>query len=306
MCFNVKKKQLNLHGFISGRLYFCTCKYMKRKIFYFLVLCFVAISCSNGGSEKEVKSDVDSDSVKVAEEEDTLELFDEVKVPKSADELFNDFFYNFTSDESFQMSRIKFPLVCKDGDAKLKISRSDWKNFNRFTTQDYYSALYERENEIGLQKDTSLSHVSVEWIYLHDSYIEKYNFRRIKGVWILKDIEKSDFYHNPNGSFLRFYADFSCDSIPYEKSLAHPLKLLISSEDDESQREEETLSYDGWRDFKKDMPLPKDYLININYGQSYFSENRKILLIEGVSNSLFVKYTFDRSNGQWRLFSIEI
>lgn len=279
---------------------------MKRKIFYFLVLCFMVASCSNGGPEKEVEPDAVSDSVVVAEEEDTLDLFDEVEVPKSADELFNDFFYSFTSDESFQMSRIKFPLVCKDGDEKLKISRSDWKNFNRFTSQDYYSALYERENEIDLQKDTSLSHVSVEWIYLHDAYIEKYNFQRIKGVWILMDIEKSDFYHNPNGSFLRFYADFVSDSISYEKSLAHPLKLLISNEDDGTKYEEETLSESGWKDFKKDMPLPNEFLININYGQSYFSQNRKILLIEGVSNSLFVKYTFDRSNGQWRLFRIEI
>lgn len=279
---------------------------MKRKIFYFLVLCFMVASCSNGGPEKEVEPDAVSDSVVVAEEEDTLDLFDEVEVPKSADELFNDFFYSFTSDEYFQMSRIKFPLVCKDGDEKLKISRSDWKNFNRFTSQDYYSALYERENEIDLQKDTSLSHVSVEWIYLHDAYIEKYNFQRIKGVWILMDIEKSDFYHNPNGSFLRFYADFVSDSISYEKSLAHPLKLLISNEDDDTKYEEETLSESGWKDFKKDMPLPNEFLININYGQSYFSQNRKILLIEGVSNSLFVKYTFDRSNGQWRLFRIEI
>lgn len=120
------------------------------------------------------------------------------------------------------------------------------------------------------------------------------------------DIEKSDFYHNPNGSFLRFYADFVSDSISYEKSLAHPLKLLISNEDDDTKYEEETLSESGWKDFKKDMPLPNEFLININYGQSYFSQNRKILLIEGVSNSLFVKYTFDRSNGQWRLFRIEI
>lgn len=264
-------------------------------------------SCSNGGpAKKEVEPDTVSDSILVAEEEDTLDLFDEVEVPKSADELFNDFFYSFTSDESFQMSRIRFPLVCNDGDEKLKISRSDWKNFNRFTNLDYYSALYEREIEMGLQKDTSLSHVSVEWIYLHDAYIEKYNFQRVKGVWILMDIEKSDFNHNPNGGFLRFYADFVCDSISYEKSLVHPLKLFISNEDDDEKYEEESLNENAWKDFKKDMPLPDEFLININYGQSYFSQNRKILLIEGVSNSLFVKYTFDRSNGQWRLFSIEI
>ena len=70
---------------------------MKRKIFYFLVLCFMVASCSNGGPEKEVEPDAVSDSVVVAEEEDTLDLFDEVEVPKSADELFNDFFYIYWS-----------------------------------------------------------------------------------------------------------------------------------------------------------------------------------------------------------------
>ena len=51
--------------------------------------------------------------------------------------------------------------------------------------------------------------------------------------------------------------------------------------------------------------MPEGVMTNINYGQPSISQNRKILLVEGMSNGLYVKYKFDRTNGQWHLYEIE-
>jgi len=53
------------------------------------------------------------------------------------------------------------------------------------------------------------------------------------------------------------------------------------------------------------MPMPEGVMTNVNYGQPALSENRKILLVQGMSNEMYVKYKFDRLDGKWRLIEIE-
>jgi hypothetical protein len=57
------------------------------------------LSCNGSGRGlSDDLSDMDSlyaDSIELLSLTDTLELFEEEVLPKSADELFNDFFYNY-------------------------------------------------------------------------------------------------------------------------------------------------------------------------------------------------------------------
>ena len=61
-------------------------------------------------------------------ENDTLEtLAEETPMPKSADELFDDFIFNFAGSKRVQKQRIHFPLsIVEDGVVK-NIGRNDWK-----------------------------------------------------------------------------------------------------------------------------------------------------------------------------------
>ena len=276
-----------------------------KQLFTISLLSLLFCSCWHSSESTDSSEDeVVEDSIEA--EEDSLILFEEEVVPVSADELFDDFFFSFTTDQRFQMQRVKFPLKCKEGQDELVISREEWKEFNRFTTQEFYSVLYERESDMEIQKDTAVNEVSVDWIYLNDDYVERYNFVRSQdGQWLLLDFGKEETSATPYASFANFYAKFASDSIFQRESIQFPLHVVAEEQSDGDEGGEAHLSPDEWFEFRQEMPMPEGVMTNINYGQPSISQNRKILLVEGMSNGLYVKYKFDRTNGKWRLYEIE-
>ena len=277
-------------------------------------LLFCACDLSNGIKVAHIDNDEGekNDSVEQVEEEDELQLFEETPLPKAADELFDDFFFNFVSNPKFQNSRVVFPLKVKGEEENNPLTSEEWNNENIFTSQEFYTTIYEREDELELKKDTSVNTVNVEWIHLNERKIDKYKFCRIDGVWKLTEVDKLSMDETPNGSFLDFYCRFSSDSVFQRENIADPLPFNISiteevgdmADDEMTDAGTEELTPDEWFELAKEMPLPKNVLVNIEYGQAYFSENVKHLLVQGVSNGLFVKYTF-RKYGEWQLVEIE-
>jgi len=279
----------------------------KGSVLTFLFLLLLASCKDTPNASGEVREDDEEGKVDSLEfAGDSLHLFEEEEIPVTVDELFDDFFFSFAVDSKFQDQRIKFPVACNDGDAEMKISRQDWTHFNRFKTQEIYSVIYEREQDLELQKDTALNDVSVEWMYLDEDYVEKFNFGRVEGKWCLKNIQKDNFSNSPNGDFLKFYAAFVADSAYQRNALTAPLRLIIPSEDADEGSQTQELSADEWFEMKKDLPFNKESLVTIDYGQTSISQNRKTLLMEGVGNGLFIKFKFDKSGGEWKLMEVEL
>lgn len=274
---------------------------------FYLVLFITSISlcaCRNGeqtSSEEDSKESNSSANTEV----DTLHLFEEVAPPVAADELFIDFFFNFASDAKYQKQRIKFPLSMKEKGANHSITREDWHRFNRFKAQEFFSVIYERESDLELQNDTSVSEVAIQWIDLKDECIEQFNFSRVAGKWTLMNLEKEDMKDSPNGSFLKFYAQFVSDSAYQRESIVTPLRFVTPSEDAAEPTQTEELTVDDWFEMQSDLPVTSNVIANIDYGQACISQNRKTILMEGVSNGLCVKLKFDKVGAQWRLFEIE-
>lgn len=236
---------------------------------------------------------------------DTLHLFDEEEPPVAVDELFDDFFFNFASDPRFQRERVAVPLSYRENEDEVLLSHEDWKDFNNFESQDFYSVIYEREQDMFLQKDTSVNAVSVEWVYLDEGKVDRFNFHRIAGKWSLTEVCKEPLSQIPNGNFLQFYAQFVSDSIFQRNSIQEPLRLVLTPQSDVDEEQEEELSVDDWFDMKDDLPIAHDALVNIDYGQTCISENRKVLLMEGVSNGLQMKFRFTKVEGEWKLIQID-
>ncbi len=277
-----------------------------RTILLLACACLALACCVNGGDTAAGAQQPEEQGDSAAEREDTLYLFEEEEVPKAADELFDDFFFSFISDNAFQLRRVRFPLECREGGEVLRVSRNDWKQFSRFSSQAFYSVIYERDADIALQKDTSVSEVGVEWIYLDENYVERYNFRRTAGQWQLVNFEKDETTRTPHASFAHFFAQFSSDSVFQRESLRLPLRLVSEAQAEDDEGSVEELTADEWFEFRKEMPLPENIMTNIDYGQAAFSQNRKTLLVEELSSGLFVKYKFDRMQGKWWLIEIDI
>ena len=236
---------------------------------------------------------------------DTLHLFDEIEPPAAVDELFDDFLYNFIDDAHFQGQRIVYPLPCKTGDEEEKLTQQEWPQYDHFKNQELLSVIYEREQDFVLSKDTSMQSVAVEWIGLKGDEVEKFHFNRVENKWMLTEIDKKHRSEIPNGDFLNFYARFVADSIFQREALAEPVKVILTSEDGEEEPQEEHLNADEWFEMRQSLPLPTDAIVNVNYGQASISQNRKILMLQGLGNGMQMKFKFNKQDDGWKLMEIE-
>ena len=237
---------------------------------------------------------------------DTLHLFEEAEEPPvTVDELFGDFLYDFVGDPRFQHQRIVFPLPYRQGEDMKTLSKQEWETFNNLDDADVYAVIYERAQDLELQKDTTIKSVAIESFVLKGREVVKYDFNRRNGKWMLTDLKKKRLEDMPNGDFLHFYAQFMEDSVFQRESLAPSIKVILTSEDGEEAPEVDEIDADDWFEMARELPLPQDALVNINYGQTCLGQNRKTLLLQGMSNGMQMQFKFNKNGGTWLLKEIE-
>lgn len=278
---------------------------MKKIVIGVMVLC-VFSSCGNKKTNIDpfesltnLLDSVKGDTAKL----NAMELNAETDpVPSKADETFDDFIYSFASDKEMQKQRVLFPLPFYNKDVPSKIERKLWKHDYFFTKQDYYTLLFDRESDMELVQDTSLTSVQFEWIYMKTRMAKKYYFEKKKNAWILEAINLYPIKEGGNESFIDFFYKFATDSVFQSEHLRDPLTFVTTDPDDDFAIMESSLDLYQWPSFRP--TLPTDRLTNINYGQQLLSESRnKILEIKGngFSNTLH----FRRTGDGWELYKFE-
>lgn len=268
-------------------------------IFASVLLMFSCKGSKMTGDEGEVPAD-SVDSGIEAEATDTLEqLIEETPMPKAADELFDDFFFNFAANRRLQTERIKFPLPVIMGDKADTIQRSEWKTEHFFMRQGYYTLIFDSRRQMDLGKDTAVGHVIVEKIFFDIKTVRQYVFDRVNGLWMMQAINITPIYQNHNASFLKFYQSFASDSTFQIESLDETVQFIGPDPDDDFEQMEGVITPDTWPAFAPEMPAKMIY--NINYGQNPGQSNYKIFVIRGISNGLEMEMTFRRQDGRWLL-----
>lgn len=271
---------------------------------FFIIASLLLTACSGGQKKPDIEELAEMDSIDSAN--DTLHLVEDiVEPPKAVDELFDDFFFTFVSDARFQNQRVNFPLKCYDDDLQIDIDKDDWHQLNYFSSQEFFAVIYENEAEMELQKDTSVSRVNVECIYLDDDYAETFHFRRINSKWRLTDMAKSGVENLPNGDFLQFYSRFLADSTYQAENIVLPLRFTYTEDGGDESEPDADMSLNEWYEIKQELPIPHGVLLNINYGQKSHSHSDKVLLMESASSGLYMKFKFRSTNGEWKLYEIE-
>lgn len=279
---------------------------MRKGLVLLAAVMGLAVSCDNrkmtNAFEAEEEDDCDSVEAFVG---DTLHLFDEELPPVAADKLFDDFFFTFIDDPKYRLRRISFPLQCSDGEELGQIARDEWKLIDPFDIGRLFFVIYEREQDLELLKDTAVSEVFVERIFLQEQRMEVYDFKRMDGKWRLANMKKEDWLNTPNGDFLKFYAHFVSDSLFQREALSEPVKVVLTPGDGDEEVQEEFITKDEWFEIQEGSPVFDEVLMNIDYGQTSISQNRKILMLEGVSNGLQMKFKFNKQNEKWMLIEVE-
>ena len=277
-----------------------------RKCAIFVVLILVTMMFWTAGCTNKAQSGADSlsaDSVDTAKVDSLDALLESQPMPKAADELFDDFIFNFAGNNKLQQARIKFPLLnVNNGDTSF-IKKENWQIEHFFMRQGYYTLILDSRKQLNLTKDTNINNVTVEKIFLRKNYVKQYNFNRIRGEWMLTSINSHAMQKNSNSSFLQFYQRFATDSAFQYKSLNETIDFSGPDPDDDFSELEGEIFPEQW-DVLGPTDLPSGTIYNIIYGQKYVQNNYKVFLLRGIANGQELEMTFQRKGGAWKLIRL--
>lgn len=275
---------------------------MKRLIFPIMASAVLMFSCK-GHQTAAPLDNVDTVAVKDTADTtavDSLEqLITDTPMPQAADELFDDFLFNFVANRRLQMERVVFPLtVTRNGDT-TQTQRQDWQVERFFMRQGYYTLLFGSKGEMAMMNDTSLTQAVVEKIYFNTGAVIQYQFHRLRGAWMLTEVDTQPIAANPNASFLEFYHQFVTDSVFQSHSLEETVQFVGPDPDDDFQQMEGFLTPDTWPAFAPE--LPDKMLYNIVYGSRRPRTDNMIFVMRGIANGLELELTFKHRGDKWRL-----
>lgn len=270
------------------------------------VVCFTSVGCSDKKpAQVHDSTSVDSVIADTQAVDSTEKLIEETPMPKAADELFDDFVFNFAANRKLQMKRVHFPLPVYHNDKLVKsIGKRAWKMEHFFMHQDYYTLIFDNQKQMNLVKDTAIDHVFIEKVFYAKKKVQQFLFNRINGEWMMTSINYKPMYTNMNASFLKFYGKFATDSAFQAEHLHNPVKFVGPDPDDDFSTMSGDIEPETWPAFAPQ--LPHGMIYNIIYGQKYAESNQKIFVIRGIANGMETILTFKRVHGKWMLTKLNM
>lgn len=278
---------------------------MKRSVYVIVSLIMLTMCWTTGCVEKRTETqDSIIDSLDVdTTESDTLEtLIEETPMPKAADELFDDFLFNFAANKKLQYERIEFPLNVDDFGKASSLDKRRWRMERFFMRQGYFTLVVGNDKELDYSKDTKVEHVVIEKIFLNKNYVQQYVFNRVDGLWKMQQMRKETIAANHNGDFYAFYNKFVTDSTFCHESLAETVDFSGPDPDDDFSRMEGSIMPEQWEMFAPE--LPKDMIYNIVYGNKPIKGDKRIFVVRGIANGMETELTFRKAKGGFVLEKI--
>ena len=156
---------------------------MMKKIenLFLLVLLLAACDSKKADTQDDGNRADTADSVCVA---DTgLNLSAEISdglTNKNVDEFFGDFIFSFIQDRRLQVERVRFPLKYVKMTAGKQITsvieKNAWKHERIFVSPEYYTVLFNNEDQMELENSTETKVVDIEKINLKKNFIKVFHF----------------------------------------------------------------------------------------------------------------------------------
>src|SRR5574344_961456 len=96
-------------------------------ISFLFMMSFTTMSCSDKRPVSVDSTGVNASDTDTTAEDSAENIIAETPMPKAADELFDDFIFNFAANKKLQYRRIVFPLeVYRGGKVVKKVVKSHW------------------------------------------------------------------------------------------------------------------------------------------------------------------------------------
>ncbi len=276
---------------------------MRYSFFFSLIALVLLCSCqgSRGGktADEALADSLAADSLAP----DSLdEDFSQIVVPKAADELFDDFIFNFAGNRKMQRERTVFPLKVMENGKVTFLQKKQWQMDHFFMRQNFYVLLFDSESHMEIVKDTSVNRAVVEKIQFDDQQIRQFVFHRIRGTWMMTSIQNIALGQSKKASFLTFYQQFARDLEFQKEHIGRTVAFVGPDPDDDFSQMEGIITPDTWEAFAPQLPSKSFY--NIIYGRSEKEGNQKIFVLRGIANGLEMQLNFQRRNDSWKLVKL--
>ena len=261
----------------------------------------------NNGNEDDMVDTIRKDTLNI----DSLEqLYGNNVMPLAADELFDDFFFNFAASGKLQRERICFPLKTYHNDKEQYLTEKQWTTNHFYLKQGYCTGIFSREQDEDIVNDTTVRQAAVQHIDLKTKKVENYHFVKLNGAWMLNSITNTDISNINNAEFIDFYAQFATDEAYQKKALHKPVETTVPDPDSDFGTITGTFYPEQWNNFKPSV-MPTTDMYNVIYGTDGLKHKKSIVpnynmlfIIRGIANGLTTTMKFTKKANQWQLISI--
>lgn len=243
------------------------------------------LSCNSEKTQKNETTEKDSSIVEIKSTE--------IK----GDTSFLDFFEKFMWDKEFQQSRVLFPIQQNGNEIKTS---EEWRHLPFYTQSEYIPTLTSDTLSI-FDKDVNLESIGMFIIDFKKDIAESFAFEKVNKNWHLKSSEKTTFVNLPNNEFFDFLTKFSNDSIFQINHITFPLTESFADSDKDYETVTRTIKSTDWKFWKLTDDINRLMVLsNIQKDNKY-----RNIFFRGVENGIWVKYTFEKINNDWKLIRLE-
>lgn len=243
------------------------------------------LSCNSERTQKNETTDKEIGNVEMK----TAEI--------KSDTSFLDFFEKFMWDKEFQQSRVIFPIQLKDNDIKTS---EEWRHLTFYTQNEFIPTLTSDTLSI-FDKEVKLEYTKMFIVDFKKEIAESFAFEKVNKNWYLKNTKKTTFANLPDLDFINFLTKFSKDSIFQINSISFPITVLFADSDNDYETATKTIKLEDWKHWKLTNYINQLLLLtDIQKDNKY-----RNIFFQGVENGIWLKYTFERINGNWKLIKLE-
>lgn len=261
------------------------------------------------GNSVELQTDNDLDANNISSESElyTADSLTNNKTPEATeesltDEAFEEFLYSFVSEKKFHLRRVMFPLkVYKSSGDSTYIAKENWKHNDSFANEEYYSVIFDKEDDIDLASDSTLNEIKIKLADNSVSYLKSYLFSKNKNTWRLKNILEEEVSSDVD-VFENFLFKFVTDTVFQTERLKSHIIYVHTDPDNDFEILEEKINLEQWNVVKPQYCSQK--LAYIDYSNNQKS-NKKVVVIKGLANGYSTILFFKKEKGHWTLYKYE-
>lgn len=269
----------------------------------------VLLLASCGGRKNVNEHDVANEEVMTDDEweaeEDTL-VYDmpETPLPGTVDESFLDFFYTFLHRRSFQLERVAYPVEVKNEQGEVLETLRNGRSISQaleMADMEYLIMIIGEDSDPYDYLGQDAKHAEIQQVELSNATCRSYAFDHTEVGWKFTGI-----HYETTGQmedFVRFYYQFTSDSIFRNEHLAEEILLSIPSTEDEMVMMDGNIDPSQWDVFSPE--LPKEQLLVLNIGDEEDLHHGVKFVMCSLASSLMEVLCFNKNGNNWKLIKYE-